>query len=195
MGETDNATLASEIKKGGKGALKKLYNRYHKQLYFVAKRYLKNEELAEDAVQDVFLKVWDKRERLDQERSIEGFLFTVLKNHVLNMVRDEKTRQKMLDEIRQANTAKESSHAADERVIYSEYKNLLDRAINKLSPAKKEVFKLRSRQGLTNKEIADRRGVSKHTIKTQYYLGSKYVRNYLKKHAGLFIFILMLLQL
>ncbi len=193
--DKSNTTLAGEIKEGNTGALKKLYDRYHRQLYYVAKRYLKNKEFAEDAVQDVFLKIWDKRQSLDQNLSVEGLLFTMLKNHVLNMIRDEDRRKRIIEEVKQTAKTKESAQMVEGEVIYSEYENFLNKAISKLSPAKQEVFKLRSIEGLSNEETAEKRNVSKHTVKTQYYLGSKLIRNYLKKHAGLFTFILMLLPL
>ncbi len=194
MGE-NNTNLAGEIKKGNRQALKKLYERYHMQLYYLGKRYLKNKELAEDAVQDVFLKVWDKRKKIDPTLSIEGFLFTTLKNHVLNMVRDEGKRKKIIEEVKQTAQTGKSVQTVEEEIIYSEYEDFLNKAINKLSPAEQKVFKLRSIEGLSNEEIAKKRKVSQNTVKTQYYLSSKLVRNYLKKHAGLFTSVLMLLQL
>src|SRR5699024_7642679 len=120
----------------------------------VAKRYLKNTELSEDAVQDIFVKVWTKRDQLNPNLSFEGYLFTALKNHVLNMVRDESRRKKILNELQQTARTEQPAETVDERVIYSDYEAAVDKAISKLSPAKQEVFKLRSIRGLSNDEIA-----------------------------------------
>jgi RNA polymerase sigma factor (sigma-70 family) len=79
-----------DLKKGDKDAFEKIYWMYRKPVYGMAFRYLKVHELAEDAVQDVFFKLWEKRETLDVEKPFEPFLFSILKNHVLNMIKMKK---------------------------------------------------------------------------------------------------------
>jgi RNA polymerase sigma-70 factor (ECF subfamily) len=183
--------LAGKIKKGNSRAFKELYERYHKQLYYLARQYLKDQDLAKDAVQDIFLKLWDKRQNLDQSASIEGFLFTMLKNHLLNMIRDEDKRKKVIEEVKR--TAQDSAlvNQVEEEVIYAEYKELASKAVTKLSPAKRKVFEMRSYEGLSNAEVADERSVSEHTVKTQYYLSSRFIRDYLKKYGALSILFVM----
>jgi RNA polymerase sigma-70 factor (ECF subfamily) len=192
MGQSDTA-LARKIKESDSRAFKELFDKYHERLYYLAKSYLKDHDLAEDAVQDVYLKLWDKRRSLDSSSSIEGLLFTMLKNHVLNMIRDENNRKKVIEEVKRMAQNRESRNSTKDEFLYSEYKNLIEEAVVKLSPAKREVFELRSFKGLSNEEVADKKDVSRHTVKTQYYLGSKFIRNYLKKHAGILLLILVVL--
>jgi RNA polymerase sigma-70 factor (ECF subfamily) len=187
----NDTVLAGKIKKGNKQSFRKLYNRYHKRLYYLAKQYLKDEDLAKDAVQDVFLKLWDKREGLDLSASIEGFLFTMLKNHLLNMIRDEKNRKKIIEEVKRTAQNREVRNSTEEEIIYNEYRNLIDEAVVRLSPAKRNVFEMRSFEGLSNAEVADKKGVSEHTVKTQYYLSSKFIRDYMKKYADLLLLVLV----
>lgn len=153
----NNKVLAIEIKSGNAQSFRVLYNRYHKQLYYLARQYLKDKNLAEDAVQDVFLKFWDARHKLNPSSSIEGLLFTMLKNHVLNMIRDENNRKKVIDEVKRTAQRRESRNTLEEEILYSEYKNLIKKALVKLSPAKREVFELRSFKGLSNAEVADKK--------------------------------------
>jgi RNA polymerase sigma-70 factor (ECF subfamily) len=187
----NDTVLAGEIKKGNQQSFKILYNRYHKQLYYLARQYLKDEGLARDAVQDIFLKFWDKRQELDPSASIEAFLFTMLKNHVLNMIRDEKNRKKVIEEVKKTAENGEARNSTDEEIIYAEYRDILNRGIEKLSPAERKVFEMRSFEGLSNAEAADKKGVSEHTVKTQYYLGCKSIRDYLKKHADILLLVLV----
>src|SRR5699024_8121861 len=91
--EKDDLDLVDKIIKGDRRDLREIYDRYNIQLYFVVKRYLKNTELSEDAVQDIFVMFWTKRDHLNPNLSFEGYLFTALKNHVLNMVRDDSLRK------------------------------------------------------------------------------------------------------
>ena len=78
------------IKKKDKQAFTVIYQKYHTYLYSLALRYLKNKELAEDTVQHVFVKLWDKSEDIKIEINLKNFLYTMTKNHILNLFRDNK---------------------------------------------------------------------------------------------------------
>src|SRR5690625_596565 len=87
-----HTSRASLIKQGDRIAFREVYYNYYQQLYFVAGKYLKDSQMAEDAVQEIFIILWVKRESLDPSKSLESFLFTCLKNHVLNMIKSRKRR-------------------------------------------------------------------------------------------------------
>lgn len=176
--------LAIKIKQGDNAAFKALYDKYHRQLYFVAKKYLKDEQLSEDAVQDIFVKVWDTKEELNPNKSIKSFLFTILKNHVLNKIRRHGTRQKVLDYYKKNIHNKIVNTPIDE-LLFEEYKEVFSRAIKQLTPSQREVVKMKMVEKYTNEKIASIRNVSVNTVKTQYYLGSKFVREYLRKYSDI----------
>jgi len=184
MEHSDDSKLVRRIKRGDRVAFKELYDQYHRQIYFVAKKYLKDSELVEDAVQDVFIKFWDKRHQLDASKPLKGFLFTMLKHHVLNMVRDKKNRASILKKHKKMFSDKQKSVATDDEVIYKEYKELLKLALEELTPSQREVVKMKVFQNRSNASIAALRNVTVNTVKTQYYNGSKFIRDYLKKHTG-----------
>lgn len=186
----DDHILVRGIKRGNRESFKKLYNKYHKPLYYVSKKYLKNESFAKDAVQDVYIKLWQNRENLKESSSVKSYLFTMLKNHVLNMIRDKNNHRRILNELNRTEISAVRTNTTEDKVIYSEYVDFLKKALKKLSPAERKVFQMRSFEGLSNAEIAEQNEVSINTVKTQYYLSSKFVRNYLKKHADLVIVIL-----
>src|SRR5690625_5096225 len=87
--EADDSSIAREIRSGKEESFEILYNCYHRHLFPMAKKYVKEQSLAEDAVQDVYVKLWVKRESLDPSRSVKGYLFTMMKNHLLNVIRDQ----------------------------------------------------------------------------------------------------------
>jgi RNA polymerase sigma-70 factor (ECF subfamily) len=188
-----NTVLAKEIIRGDTRAFKEFYDRRHTQCYYLARKYLKDPSLAKDAVQEVFLKLWNKRQTLDPSSSVEGLLFTMLKHHLLNMIRDEDNRKKVIREVKRITKDRKPVNHTEKEILYTEYESLFQKAMVKLSPAEREVFELRSSDGLSNAEVAEIRGVSEHTVKTQYYLGSKFIRNYLKKHGGILLFLLVVL--
>ena len=180
----DLPELTRQTKNGNKKAFRELYDRFHVPLFYVAKKYVKDEQLAEDAVQDIFLKLWKKRETLDPGKSVKAFMFTMLKNHLLNLIRD---RKKKVHSGYEALNEEELEHSdkTDEQVMYQEYEDIFEKGLNELSPGKKEVFRLKTEQGLSNQEVADQREVSVTTVKSQYYRGSQFIRAYLRKHANI----------
>ncbi|MGB3589051.1 MAG: sigma-70 family RNA polymerase sigma factor, partial [Tunicatimonas sp.] len=92
--EDGHYTLVKALKRGSTAAFKQVYERYKRPLYATALRYLKDNQLAEDVLQDVFVKLWQNREALDEQQSLKNFLFVCLKNQVLNFIRSEQVRIK-----------------------------------------------------------------------------------------------------
>lgn len=174
--------LTHRIRRGDKNAFRELYEKYHRQLYYFAKRFLKADTMAEDAVQDIFIKLWDKRETLEADSSVKSFLFTMLKNHVLNTIRNQKTLRRVLESYKKISGSKQRNTTEDE-MLFKEYKELVEQAMSDLSPAERRVFKMKNIEGMTNARIAEIRDVSVNTVKTQFYLSTKFIRNYLKKYA------------
>lgn len=183
MREFKDRVLVQRIQKGDRSAFKKLYDRYHEELYFLAKRYLRDQHLAEDAVQDIFLKIWSKRKSL-KGSSFKGFLFTTMKNHLIDTIRKQKTSTKVKEGLKKISKDERRRNITIEKVIYAEYRKIVKQALENISPEERKVFEMKNFEGLSNAEVAAKKEVSINTVKTQSYLGSKYVRNFLKKHVG-----------
>lgn len=183
MGFTDNEEkkLIRQLKKDDELAFRKIYLEYHKELYTVAVKYLRSKELAEDAVHDIFVKLWDNRNNLNSSGSLSGFLFTALENHVLNII--DARKRKSGKKAKLSKEKDQEKKASDNIPPISEYQKLYHEAIDKLPPARRQVFELRIKEGLTNKEVADYRGISIHTVKSQFYKASKFIREYVSEHV------------
>src|SRR5690625_4122542 len=175
MKEFKDRTLVRHIQNEDREAFKILYDRYHEQLYFLAKRYLKDQHLAEDAVQDIFLKVWSNRKRL-KGSSIKGFLFTMMKNHLIDTIRKQKSSTSVKEDFKKLSGDERRRSTTAEKIIYAEYRKVVKRALDNMSPEKRKVFEMKNFEGLSNAEVAEKKGVSINTVKTQFYLGTKYVR-------------------
>lgn len=160
-----------------------LFEKYHRQLFLLAFQYLKDEKLAEDAIQDVFLKVWKKRDQLDASRSVKGFLFATLKNHVLNMIRNRKRR--IATTVEAGNRKPGTVENTEEEVALNEYWQIVEKGIDKLPAGKQKVFRLRRIQGYTNQEVASALQISVTTVKSQLYKATKFMRNFVKEHADI----------
>ncbi len=184
MHDLNDTILVQKIRDGDEKAFREIYDRYHVQLYYIAKKYVKIPEQAEDAVQDIFVKLWTKRDRLDESKSIKGFLFTMLRNHVLNILRDNKKEIISIADLNQGQYPR--CTLTEDEMLYKEYHDILEQGMAELSDRKREIFELRTLKGHTNSEVADLLKINIRTVKTHYYLSSKFIRTYLKKNAGLF---------
>jgi RNA polymerase sigma-70 factor (family 1) len=181
MPDKEDKKSIHRLQQGDKQVFRDYYDLYNKRLYSFAFQYLKSRELAEDAVQDIFLKLWVHRREVNS--SIKGFLFTSVRNHVLNMIRNNKS--KMLKKIQLEQQRKQTDNRTENEVLYSEYQKILTRTLEELPDGKREIFELKTYQGLSNEEIAAKLDITIHTVKSQYYQASKFVKIYLEEHAGI----------
>lgn len=164
------------IKKRDKEAFSALYYKYHLYLYALALRYLKSKEMAEDAVQHVFIKFWESTKSLNIDINVKNYLYTMTKNHILNQIRDNK-------ETISLNYANAQQEIRDEDDFLKSMEedqtiDILHEGINSLPPQKKEVCLLKLEDNITNQNIADKMGISIHTVKSHYQESIKMLRDY-----------------
>jgi RNA polymerase sigma-70 factor (ECF subfamily) len=178
--EKDNV-LVSLIREGNKKAFNVIYERYHKQLYFIALSYFKDPGMREDVVQETFIKLWTFRDNLKEELSLKSFLITCLRNRSLNVIRNNKTKRKHLQLLQCVDSKRND---VEDKVLLGEYQQILEKGVCQLSPAKQHIFRLRM-QGMNNIEISEDLSLSINTIKFQYSQGSKFMRRYLHDNAGI----------
>lgn len=181
MSNLSDKQLLYRIRLGDEEAYKILYNTYHKRIYSLAFKYLKSRELAEDAVQETFIKLWENRTAVSV--NVKGYLFTSARNHVFNMIRNQK--KKIIRKIRAEHSEALVSNKTEDVILYSEYRSIYNEALNLLTDGKREIFELKTVQQLTNQQIADKLDISIHTVKSQYYHASKFVKEHLRTHAGI----------
>lgn len=189
---TDEKTLVKALKNGDKAAFEKIFQIYHKQLYFFCYSFLNQKEDAENITQDVFVKLWIKRATLDCEKSFSGFLFTMTKNLALNHIRNTIHQQIFVNQI--LNNSLEDYCQTDKQVSYNEVKSRLNDLINQLPLKRKQIFLLSRELGLSHKEIAERLCISVHTVESQMSKALKFIRTRLKSFALLFFLLVRLMQ-
>lgn len=182
--------LFALLRKGNERAFTAVYERYHKLLYVLAYNYLKSSILAEDAVQQIFLKLWESRMVLTVGLSLRNYLYTMMKNHVLNEIRNHTTAIEKNYEIAQS-----APEYEDELLIRIEEKDMMDhfyQAINGLPEQKRKVCLLKLQGDLSNQEIAEQLDISVPTVKTHYAQAVKMLRIHFDK---LFYLILVFINI
>lgn len=183
MSPQKDESLIKELKEGDRRAFRKIYGKYHKQLYGLAFKYLQSKKLAEDAVHDIFLKLWGHRKKLEERNSLKGFLFTSMKNHVLNMIRNHKNDVEKNKNY--ANLKPASQNKTEAKLTYKNYKRIFEDALEELPEGKREVFDLKMEGRFSNKEIAQQLDISVNTVKSQYYKASQFIKSHLSEHTDL----------
>lgn len=183
---SDEDLLAS-LRQGSEDAFTVIYERYHKLLYVLAYKYLKSTYSSEDAVQQVFLKLWEARSLLMVNVNLRNYLYTMLKNHVLNEIRNNNSAVEKNYEIVQS-----APEYEDELLIKIEEQDMMShfyQAIDHLPEQKRQVCLYKLKGNLSNQEIADKMNISVPTVKTHYAQAIKILRAHFER---LFLFLLYL---
>lgn len=173
----DNKQVKSwveQCKAGDRQAFTHLFYSFNRRVYYFALSLLRNENEAEEVVQEIFVKIWESRHQLDEAYSFSSFLFTVTKNHILNRLRRKAHEQHYQDYCRK--TFSDFGNFTDNEVEYREMQRLVKEAVATLSPRKQEIFIL-SREGrLTYREIAAKLNISVKTVENQMIFALKQLR-------------------
>lgn len=187
--QISDTELFHRIQKGDEKAFTIAYELYNKLIYVLSYRYLMDEERAKDVVQYVFVKLWEYRAELNIGISLKNFLFTMAKNYILNLIRNENTALEKQYEIAQQVLCYEDDLV--EKLERREQMSLFYQALAKLPEQKKRICVMKIREEMSNKEIAERLNVSINTVKTHYAEALKLLRRELLKLL-MIIIILML---
>jgi RNA polymerase sigma-70 factor (family 1) len=153
--------LLLKVANGDEHAFSELFNTHHQLLGAHIYRITDSVELAEEVVQDVFLKIWMSRETLTAVQNFRAYLFVISKNHALNCLRKlakERIHQKTIEENAMAITP-------DDNPGLEDYYSLLDEAIDHLPPQQQKVYLLSRHNRLKYDEIASQMGLSRETVK------------------------------
>ena len=187
----DDKNLFEAIRNDDRKAYESVFRMYYKPLSAYAFRFLSDLSLAENIVQDVFLKLWQKRKELLITTSLQNYLFRSVKNHCLNHLDHEK--------IKSSYTKSVICREAD-RNDYGEFfpeiglLHKIEIAIASLPDKRQEIFRLAREEGLKYREIAERLGLSVKTVETQMTLALKALREALKDYRSLMLFFIFRLK-
>ena len=169
----------TQIRNNDVGAYKYLFGFYYKELYFFARKFLGNKEVAEEIVQDVFIVIWENKNDLNITKSIKSYLYTSVKNRSINYL---KSKINNIDFVGIDEAVKESNvMPADKLLELSELDELIIEAVAMLPPGCKEMFHMSRNSEMTYQEIADTLAVSKETVKSQISEALKRIKTYLNK--------------
>lgn len=168
--------LSSLLRHGDERAFAQLYMQYSQRIYTNLKRLLKDEDLAQELLQEVFVRIWDKRETLNFETSFRSYLYRISENLVNDFFRKASKDKKMMEHLVLA--ASELYIDNEELYINKESNMLLHKAIETLSPQRRKIFTLCKIEGKSYSEVSEMMGVSTSTINDHIVKATKSIRTY-----------------
>ena len=189
------AYLLASLKKGNRAAFEAIFDLYENRLYYFVFSITKSEYATEEILQEVFIKIWTKKETIDPNRSFESFIFTIAKNLTYNYLRNIANQQSLKEEYWK-NISSLNEETKDS-ILLAEYEDIVHDILQQIPTQKRSIYILSKQQGKSNKEIADLLGITQKTVKNHLWKTLQIIRTQLEPHItdsvyailfGLFLF-------
>ena len=176
--------LLTCVAKGNELAFRQLFDEHRAAVYSVALKLLKSASLAEDVVQEVFMKVWHNREALSRVEKFKGYLFTITRNRVFDEFKKIAREATILNE-----PAEDASvvNDADHVIRKKQLEGLLEQALHQLPRQQQYIYHLSRKEGMTYQEIGERLNLSPLTVKTHMKKTLAFLRSHLSTHFELYL--------
>lgn len=177
---------------GNKETFHFIFTKYYLALYYYAKKITGSKENAEEAVQNTFLKLWEKPETLNIEKSLDSYLYKAVHNNCLNLLKQLQVKEKYTDNYRRKIQDAEDLYRITAEngqaiLIADELHEKIESSISKLPKQCKEIFNLSRKEGLKNKEIAEKLGISLNTVTKQISIALTRLRKSLRQYLSSFV--------
>lgn len=182
--------LLNLLKNGDHRAFEQLFERYAQKVFVFSLTYLKDEDEAQEVVQEVFLKIWLNRTNLKTDTSFQSYLFTIAFNLIRKSFnRKARNDQYMLEAI---DTLDAGQDVVDYETNYGLITEKLEQFIGKMPEKRKKIFILRKKQGRSVREIAEEMGISVKTVENQITEAMKYLKTRFEEElpGGMLFFVL-----
>lgn len=163
----DDRALLGQMRAGDASAFAVLFERYYDALCAFAGGYAASEAEAEEIVEDVFVRVWELRERLEVRESLKTYLYTATRNRALNRLRDDRVRLRRIAEAAEDAAPPgmgQPMPAVDEELHAAEFARAVERAVAHLPERTRQVFLMHRQHGLSYAEIGAVLEISPKTV-------------------------------
>ena len=191
--------VISKLRKGDKEAFEHLFQENYKNLVLYAKKFVMDTEIARDLVQDIFIYLWEKRQKLTINKSLSSYLFRAVRNACINHLKRESTKENYVKDflynLNDGSYQTSASEDAHELVVHKDLSGKIGTIIETLPEQCRNIFKMSRFRGMKDKEIAEIYSISPRTVETQIYRALIVLKENLKPYLAITaLFIAILLQ-
>jgi RNA polymerase sigma-70 factor (family 1) len=184
--------LLQQLIEGDAAAFREIYEHYQGQIFLFAYRFTKSKAAAEEIVQEVFVKLWEKRGQIKIEKNFSAYIIRVTKNLIVDGLKkaalDKKVQQHILTHM------KALRDSSAEELLQKEMERLHRQAINALSPQKRTIYLLSREEELSYEQIAEKLGISKNTVRNHMADALQTIREHITAHPDLSFVVVAILM-
>ncbi|WP_303180170.1 RNA polymerase sigma-70 factor [uncultured Butyricimonas sp.] len=162
-----------------------LYTKYAATLRYFAAKYIEDDTIVEDVIQDAFLNLWEKRQEFKTENTIKAYLYKIVRSFSVDTIRRRNIANRYAERVIRE---EEDYDFFLENIIESEVFQMIQTVFNQLSPACREVYQL-SLQGKSHEEISHLLNITTNTIKKHKNNANHYMREQLKHILSILLYI------
>jgi RNA polymerase sigma-70 factor (ECF subfamily) len=165
-----------------------LFTRFNKPIHDYVRAITGSHELAEEITQEIFIRLWRKRDSYNEIENMDHYIFRIARNECMRYFKKAAVETHMLRELQKRMTAE--SNNVTEYINYKESEGLLDKAIASLSPQRQKVYLLSRRQGLRIEEIAAEMQISYNTVRNHLVEALRQIRQYYIEHLSMAVLLI-----
>lgn len=184
----DEALMLSNISNGNELLYTRLVEKYWQKVLQHALSFVKSYPIAEELTQDVFLQIWQKREKLSEVKSFDNFLFIVSRNLIITHIRKKLVETESI----KGEKLQEMFLKPDDQYEYKELNSIINEGANLLPEPRRTIFILSRIEGKDTDFISEELGLAKRTIRWHLLEALNFLRIYLNKYYGLGLLLFIL---
>ncbi len=178
-------TLIKQIAEDDEVAFRTIFDHYKAPFYSAAFKMTRSGSLAEEIVQEVFVKIWVKRKIIATAKRPADYIFTILHNCIYAQFRKLALEDKLKTTL--AQDSEESEDSIQLLLLEKENKAILENVINQMPPRQRLIYKLAKQEGWSREEIAKGLNISPNTVRNHLSAAIEFLRNYFRKNASIII--------
>lgn len=188
----DTRFIVQKIAKGDRNAFEIFYKHYHYRLYIYARKYIPDEEVARDILQEFFLDFWENRDKLDIHSTPEGYLFRSIHNRCIDHIRKNTIRNGFVDIADARLNELKGQYFFNENgplntVFTEDIETIIEKVITDLPDQCKQIFLMSRQEGISTQEIADTLHLSPRTVESHVYRALKILKSRLTDYLPLLL--------
>ncbi|MBW6492558.1 MAG: RNA polymerase sigma-70 factor [Lentimicrobium sp.] len=180
LAESDRLKLLA-LKQGDEKVFESVFHEYYQPLCIHARRFLIDPEMAEEVVQDMFFKLWERRNSIVINTSLNSYLYKAVTNHAINFLKYNQHLKKYQDFVgfRTDYTQNESAH---EVLMHSDLQKKLNDVVLEMPEKRRMIFEMNRFEGLKYAEIAKKLNISLKTVEAQMSKALDFMRDKLQDY-------------